>query len=222
MSMGTDTLRPLEIETDALCQIAATVGGRRAEFGGMLGAGDDGVVRHFAFDRGARRDGKTYAPDTRALSRLYREDWKPRGIRIVGFVHSHPPGTRQPSWADAEYAARLLDWQPDLDRLLMPIVMAEPDTGRFEFLPYVALRNGATARIAPVGLRCTEACAAPAEAVATSGTPVRPRWRWRTAAALAAVAFVATAALLMADHGAPVPADPAFEAPAAPQEAGPP
>lgn len=201
-SSAASPCRPLSIAVPTLCQIAATIGGRPAEFGGMLGASDDDVVRHYVFDTGARRDEAAYSPDTRTLSRLYREQWRPRGIRIVGFVHSHPPACRQPSWADAEYAARLLQWQPGLDRLSMPIVIAEPDSGRFEFLPFVAVRKGATARVLAVDLHCVGADQAPsaapdmatfADGKPTIGAKGRRRHRLATSVAVAGAALAAWA-----------------------------
>ncbi len=78
-------------------QIMAAVGTKAPENGMVLG-GDptDGVVRHVVFDDSAERTGSTYSPDHVRLNRLLTEWWGPSGIRLLGFVHSHPANSRVP------------------------------------------------------------------------------------------------------------------------------
>ncbi|TAJ42773.1 MAG: hypothetical protein EPO55_00665 [Reyranella sp.] len=202
-----DPVQPMRIAVSTLCQIAATIGSRPAEYGGMLGSGPDGVVRHFVFDRGAERGRLAYTPDARLLNRIYREEWKPRGIRLAGFVHSHPPGVPNPSCADAGAAALILEAFPDLDRLLLPIVLTEPDTGSFEFRPHVALRDGHPVRLAAVDLACVAdndaddvvlpSSAWPATAPGKGFTPLRIR-RVVLLRGLAAIAGIVLAAMIAA------------------------
>jgi proteasome lid subunit RPN8/RPN11 len=138
----------LAITASVLEEIRQTVGSQHAEQGGVLGGNRaDGVVRHFHFDRFARRTGANYSPDHELLNRLFAEQWNPAGINFLGFVHSHPAGLRRLSRGDLEYARRILGCIPDLHRLLLPLVMTEPDTGSFELIPYGVVRDGNGLRV---------------------------------------------------------------------------
>jgi hypothetical protein len=133
---------PLKITSQVVSRIEATVGSMPAETGGMLGGDpESGVVSHFRFDGRARRSSTTYSPDYQLLNRVLSEEWNPSGVRLMGFVHSHPKGCRRPSGGDQVYAERILAAIPDLDRLLLPIVMATNGTDRFELLPFAAKRD---------------------------------------------------------------------------------
>jgi hypothetical protein len=122
-------------------EIRHFVGARPAEHGGVLG-GDprDGLVRAFYFDNRGHRTGAAYTPDHETLNVVLRRYWNPQRIRLLGFVHSHPPAAREPSLGDLVYASRILAAVPDAEYLYLPIVMTEPDTGRFELLPFRVFR----------------------------------------------------------------------------------
>lgn len=134
-------------------EIAATVGSMKAEQGGALGwLEDDRVVRFFRFDGTARTTGATYSPDDTSLNAMFRKDWNPRGIRLAGFVHSHPHGYARPSEGDLAYAQRILAAIPDLPYLVLPIAQTVPDTGTFSLVPFLAVRDGGTVTARHVGL----------------------------------------------------------------------
>ncbi|MGI8467323.1 MAG: ThiF family adenylyltransferase [Pyrinomonadaceae bacterium] len=136
-----------------LREIYQTVGLRRAENGGPLGGSrSSGIVTHYHFDNSAHRTGATYSPNAELLNKLFAEEWNPQDINLLGFVHSHPPGFRQPSGGDIEYASRILAAIPKLEYLYLPIVMTKPDTGSFSLLPFVALRDGETVKIKRIEL----------------------------------------------------------------------
>jgi len=123
--------------------IRQTVGRLPAETGGALGGRyEDEIITAFQFDAEARRTGATYSPNTAFLNRLFQEDWNPRGIRLLSFVHSHPPGCKYISHGDRVYAARILAAIPELKQLYLPIVMSTGDGMPFEIVPFVALRDG--------------------------------------------------------------------------------
>lgn len=124
-------------------EIARTVGSMRAEQGGALGwREDERVVRYFQFDETAARTGATYSPDYMTLNAMFKQDWNPRGIRLAGFVHSHPSGFMRPSVGDLAYAERILAVIPDLPYLVLPIARTVPDTGEFELVPFLVVRDG--------------------------------------------------------------------------------
>lgn len=134
--------RPLRMDRSVFESIRREIGLRRAEEGGPLGGSrESDIVTHFYFDGGARRSGASYSPDHLRLNKLFKEQWNPRDINMLGVVHSHPPGFRRPSWGDVIYAEEILKGIPELDRLQLPIVMTEPNTGSFELLPFVAYRT---------------------------------------------------------------------------------
>ena len=129
-------------------RIEDTIGSRRAEHGGILGGHrGDGVVREYYYDHSAYRADGAYSPDTRTINRILAEDWKPRGLSLLGFVHSHPGGLAEPSEGDRFYASRILQALPGLDQLLLPIVFSIPDTGRFELFAFAARRDCQCLRI---------------------------------------------------------------------------
>lgn len=120
-------------------QIMGVVGTKPPENGMPLG-GDplDGVVRHVVFDDGAERSGSTYSPDHVRLNRLLTDWWRPSGIRLLGFVHSHPGRFARPSGGDLHYARVILKANPHLDRLLMPIITVDPEPALH---PYIVVRT---------------------------------------------------------------------------------
>ena len=127
-----------------LTRIMATIGSRRAESGGVLG-GDrtSNSISDFHFDEGAKCNAAAYSPDHHYLNTvLFPTIWKPRGIKLIGFVHSHPRFIQHPSGGDLIYAEAILKAIPELDSLFVPIVMTVPDTDRFSFLPYAVVRRG--------------------------------------------------------------------------------
>jgi proteasome lid subunit RPN8/RPN11 len=138
---------------DVYDEIARTIGNMRAERGGALGRHeDDDVVRYFRFDETARNTGATYSPDHEALNKMFKSDWNPRGIRLAGFVHSHPSQFARPSFGDLEYARRILAAIPDMPHLFLPIVLTNPDTGNFRIVPFLVTRDGDTVQDQPVDL----------------------------------------------------------------------
>lgn len=147
---------PLRVTPEVMNQIHRMIGLRSPELGGALG-GDrrTGFVTHFHFDSTARATGATYSPDHKTLNRLFSDEWNPAGINLLGFVHSHPFGFRRPSQGDLEYARRILDAIPEMDRCLLPIVVSQ--SGHFEFLPFAAVRRDSDVEIDPIELELVDA-----------------------------------------------------------------
>lgn len=165
-------------------EIMRTVGSLAAERGGALGRpADDEVVRVFRFDETARNTGVTYSPDDQTLNDVFREDWNPRGIRLAGFVHSHPAGCARPSMGDLAYAERILAAIPDMPYLALPIVQTVPDTGRFLLIPFVVTRDGDRVQVRPAELDVVDDREAavtralkPARAEDAAGPASTPAW----------------------------------------------
>ena len=134
-----EAAQPLRMTAAVYRQIMAAVGGKPPENGMLLG-GDpaDGVVRHVVFDDGAERSGATYSPDHVRLNALLTDWWRPSGIRLLGFVHSHPGQFARPSGGDLRYAQAILGANRHLERLLMPIVTLEPEPALH---PFVVVRT---------------------------------------------------------------------------------
>lgn len=160
------SLSPVRMKKWIYEAIRCTIGTHRAEQGGALGGNRaTGEVTHFHFDESAHRTGATYSPDVVVLNRLLAEGWNPAGVKLMGFVHSHPPLFCRPSGGDVVYARAILEANLEMDRLLLPIVMTEPDTGRFELFMFAAHRGRDNILIEPVELiivdheRCDSATA---------------------------------------------------------------
>lgn len=129
----------LTLHWGALEQIAKTIGSLAAETGGAIGGSGGGTVgSHFQFDVTSQNSGVTYSPDHRLLNHLFKTEWNPNGIRLVGFVHSHPGSMGRPSCGDETYAERILKAIEDLHYLWLPIINTVPDAGEFRLTPWVA------------------------------------------------------------------------------------
>jgi len=130
----------LSLDWRAFRPILNTIGVLHAETGGVLG-GSGSLVDHFLFDLTSNRSVVTYTPDVTNLNRIFKDVWNPKGIRCMGFIHSHPAYMTSPSWGDKAYAARILAAIPDLEQLWLPIVMTVNDTQAFQLTPWVARRS---------------------------------------------------------------------------------
>ncbi len=134
--------RFLRMTREVYDEIRQTIGLRPAENGGALGREeDDDVIRYYVFDDTAHKTGATYSPNHELLNKMFKSNWNPRGIRLAGFVHSHPAGFTRPSRGDLYYADRILAAIPDLPALFLPIVQTVPDTRSFKLRAFVALRE---------------------------------------------------------------------------------
>lgn len=149
--------RPLRMTRAVYDAIRGTVGARWPETGGLLaGRREDGVVTFFHFDRQARRSGSTYEPDVAVINRLLADELNPRGIYLLGFVHSHPFSCGKPSPGDLDYAKRILLNIPELRELLLPIVLCDPRQQLFELAAFAVTRRGPDVELEELELRLVE------------------------------------------------------------------
>ncbi len=123
-------------------EVVKTIGTLPAETGGAIGGNGQGMeVSHYHFDEGSRTSAVTYSPDYKLLNHLFKTEWNPKGIRLRGFIHSHPGRMGRPSYGDEVYADRILKAIEDLDCLWLPIVNTVPDTGQFRLTAWAAYRS---------------------------------------------------------------------------------
>lgn len=149
-------------------QIMGAIGSKSPENGMLLG-GDpaDGIVRHVVFDDRAERSGSTYSPDHVRLNALLTDWWRPSGIRLLGFVHSHPGQIARPSGGDLRYAEVILKGNPHLDRLLMPIVTVLPEPA---IHPFVVVRSDDGVAAVPATLEILDEVLVPESAKQPQGS----------------------------------------------------
>jgi len=132
--------RPTLVVTwTVLRHVIDTIGSHAPETGGPLGSNDDAKITHFHFDATSNHTGATYTPADQELNRLFADDWNPHGIRLRGFIHSHPGRLTRPSPGDEDYAGRILDAINDLDELWLPIITETPDA--FRLTPWLIQRR---------------------------------------------------------------------------------
>ena len=145
----------LRMTAQVFAEIERTVGSLPAEQGGILGGNpNEGVISHYHFDAEGSRTGVTYSPNAKLLTELLQKEWNPRGIRLMGFVHSHPRSFRRLSSGDIFYAERILGVNEEMAALYLPLVMSAGDAGRFEFLPFAVVPGeGGKPRVQSMNLR---------------------------------------------------------------------
>lgn len=154
----------LHLTPEVFAQIKETIGSRKAETGGILGGNrTTSEVTHFCFDEVPHKHSSVaYTPNIALLNKVIKSEWKPQGIEYLGSVHSHPPNYRHPSFGDKIYARRILDVM-ELPYLLVPIVMTIADTGAFSLLPFAAVLDGDSVRVAQQDLIVSDEGAVVAE-----------------------------------------------------------
>jgi hypothetical protein len=82
---------------------------------------------------------------TETVNRLLTDDWNPAGVRLVGFVHSHPASFFRPSGGNEIYAARILAHNKEQKFMVLPIVQSSADTREFAMQMFIACRDGSDA-----------------------------------------------------------------------------
>jgi len=115
-------------------QIKTTIGTYPAETGGMLGSMFQDEISHYVFDKHARTGLAEYNPDVVFLNNVLNQ-WANHSIDLIGMIHSHPAYLMSPSYADLEYAKRIIDIF-DLDYLFLPIIKSQA-SGAFEIHAYI-------------------------------------------------------------------------------------
>jgi proteasome lid subunit RPN8/RPN11 len=124
-------------------EIMNAIGKKPAETGGVLGGNrKTGCISHFLFDDSAACSGATYSPDVERLNKKTFPAWNDKDIYLIGFVHSHPGRLSKPSGGDIVYAQRILAGIPEMDVLLMPIIIPADFGQRAEIYWWVIDRQG--------------------------------------------------------------------------------
>ncbi len=120
-------MKVLKFSKSVFNQIANTIGKLPPECGGVLGAGKDGVITAFFYDKTGQSTVSAYIPDVETINTVLREEWMPQGIVMVGIVHSHNGNNRVPSCGDIDYGIRILQALDTVNEFYLPIVTAEDD-----------------------------------------------------------------------------------------------
>lgn len=160
--------------------IRHTIGKRPAETGGMLGGNlKTGLISHFHLDQTARCTTSAYEPDFSTIDAVL-EGWNKAGIRLLGFPHSHPRGLNRPSGGDEFYAGGILEANPELPGLLIPIIDSSAENRCFRLNLFLAerARSGVLITKIPVILsdsECVLSGLPPAIMVAPSPLPAPSR-----------------------------------------------
>lgn len=128
-------MEALKMSRRVYARIMESVGRHPPECGGVLGARMGETVTEFYFDRHGRGAAKAYAPDVQGINALLTKDWMPRGVLMVGIVHSHADGLCVPSCGDISYGIRILQALDTVDRFYLPIIA--PQNGQAELFCYV-------------------------------------------------------------------------------------
>ena len=108
-------------------QICETIGKLPPECGGVLGAVQNDFITEFFFDAKGNSSVNGYAPDIQSINDMLINDWMPRGVLMVGIVHSHSNGIAVPSCGDISYGIRILQALDIVDRFYLPIVTTSED-----------------------------------------------------------------------------------------------
>lgn len=115
----------LRISNDVYKQILDTIGKLPPECGGVLGAKEDGEITEFYFDEHGMSSENGYAPNVHMINEMLINDWMPRGILMVGIVHSHANGIPVPSCGDIGYGIRILQALDTVEEFYLPIVTVQ-------------------------------------------------------------------------------------------------
>lgn len=112
----------LKLSKNVFSQIRDTIGMHPPECGGVLGAREGEIVTEFYFDEYGTGSADRYVPNVQMINDMLIHEWMPRGILMVGIVHSHSNGNEVPSCGDISYGMRILQALDTVDRFYLPIV----------------------------------------------------------------------------------------------------
>ena len=133
-----DSGRVVCITEEVYLQIVNSIGRIPAEQGGLLGSSDGGnIVDHFLWDRKAAASTNTYRPSVEAINKIMLPRWNQNGVKLVGFIHSHPNGCIWPSEGDVIYTKILLEALGE-ERFILPIVQSG-NPHSFKMFGYIAV-----------------------------------------------------------------------------------
>jgi hypothetical protein len=120
------------------------------EHGGLLGSTDGGqTIDTFYHDTTAKITPQGYTPDIDHINKQVLPDWRSKGIKLFGFVHSHPDGATKLSghWSsegensgDLAYAAALMR-SLKRDFIYMPILVKRKTENQPELIFYLVRMN---------------------------------------------------------------------------------
>lgn len=129
----------MRITKEVLEQIKETVGRLQPEHGGILGAVKDGTISEYYFDAEGKSTPTGYVPNVSMINDVLINDWMPRGILMVGIVHSHANGVSTPSCVDVGYGIRILQALDTVDKFYLPIVTVED--GMFQMTCFAIMKD---------------------------------------------------------------------------------
>lgn len=125
---------------DILDEFRTTVGRYHPETGGMLACSEDMTkIDTWCFDYKSKNTNSSYSYDVEEMNKQYKE-WKEKGIRSVGFVHSHPDYYIYPSYDDIATAQALMKFFGN-DFFYLPIIITDKK-GLFKMYFYVIRHVG--------------------------------------------------------------------------------
>ena len=129
-------MRLMRMKESVYQDIKNQIGRHPAESGGiLLSTNKDYVIDCFVFDIAALQNATVYQPNTAFLNSVLIG----RNDQFVGIAHSHKSSFRRLSHQDqnAAWSNMTSPGNPHLNAYMMPLVMTEPDNGRFEIIPYI-------------------------------------------------------------------------------------
>ncbi len=136
-----EDIETLKLDINVLDQIIRNIGLQNAELGGVLG-GKESYASNFYFDNGGVTTSSTYTPNQKRINNLFKNDWNPNGIRMLGFPHSHPGSHGYISKGDIEYATNILSNVDDCNILWVPIINTIAESDYFSLIPWYLKKRG--------------------------------------------------------------------------------
>ena len=114
----------VEIQKAVYNEICATLGTKKPECGGVLGARFGEAISKFYFDHSGISSSEAYFPDYETINGIL-EIWAKDGVQMVGMIHSHEKG-KFPSCGDLFYCEQIMRNNPSISEFLLPIVTLQP------------------------------------------------------------------------------------------------
>ena len=104
--------------------IVNTVGSKKPECGGVLGASTEGIISEYYFDTSGKSEDNAYLPDVNEINRVL-ESWHENDIHMVGIIHSHNANNPVPSCGDISYGIRILQALDYVSCFYLPILVRD-------------------------------------------------------------------------------------------------